>query len=187
MSVLEFLADHGQTAAALMGVYFSLFSLYVAIMAARFLRRQMTAAEEQAEIARQHNRLSVRPIIYTWIRSRGKEVWVEVENNGIGPAILTDVRIEGPNRFAMSVGYEANAQVLGTMGFRNFTTGKILEQTEPGFPFALKPGASLILLRIEGIAWDTDQADSFAANLRAQFSLCVDYESMYGERYKFGG
>jgi hypothetical protein len=130
---------------------------------------------------RRHYRLSVRPYLRFVISYGTKNIpfGVHLANNGIGPAILTDLRIFLDGQpFSTTTGHRWN-MVWMKAGYNK----PIVSYGFPEKGDALRVGDTFPLLTVdEGCESDTERGEFFRALKKVD--LEVLYESMYGEDEK---
>lgn len=137
----------------------------------------MIATIWQAWLSRNHNKLSVKPHINIIVNRAGdKLVNLEIENNGLGPAILKKLQYSFNGVEIESIAEIANKFDLGD---KTIITNSIPENNK----LALAAGQRIELISIKNSKEDEDNRDKglkFINNL--DFNLT--YESIYKEEFR---
>ena len=158
----------------------------VAVLAVWMAHRQATSANEQLEETRKHNRLSVKPLLKLQFVSLGppiEEVGLNLQNKGVGPAVITEVRFwkdympmdTPPN----PAGWLAIVRELGI-------DCESCAGWTPGKENVMAPGDLQQMYAIKGFIREKDKGNVGEIMQAASLSLMrigvtVTYESMYGE------
>lgn len=135
---------------------------------------------------REHNRLSVRPMVHSWFNESQKdgEISLMIENNGVGPAIIDELLIvDLADRSEYPIDRRAITDlVMGRLGKRHQWNVRTAVKA-PASPYTLAVGASLELMRII-IEDDVEEFFfHYSNNVRRGLSLLVTYRSIYGEEF----
>ncbi|MCG8393323.1 MAG: hypothetical protein MI745_09590 [Pseudomonadales bacterium] len=143
----------------------------------------LNESARNGEAQRRHNRLSVRPILHVttrWHAGRGG-VSYSVENNGVGPAILTDIKIySGDSKGLGGVDYPLLIiSRLMPEGWQDHVTSSI---TRFDGAYTIPAGTSVELF---GLTIDEDHISKFYPSLRRAFDKTfypvLTYENIYGD------
>ncbi|MGQ5524137.1 hypothetical protein ACUHMQ_12855 [Chitinimonas sp. PSY-7] len=140
-------------------------------------------AKKQAELAREHNRLSVRPFLGIYRKEFGNHpIEYSVENRGIGPAVIKrfHVLIDGKEVIAPHGNYiHAAMDMLGLD--RNEVSGHLLGVNE-----VLKAGQEVVLVQFPNSDTNKSLHKELLGKLpRMKFKIL--YESIYEEKYEYEG
>lgn len=135
---------------------------------------------------REHNRLSVRPMVHSWFNESQKdgEISLMIENNGVGPAIIDKLSIVD-----LTDGSECPIDrravtdlVMARLGKRHQWNVRTTIKA-PASPYTLATGTSLELVRIV-IEDDVEEFFfHYSNNVRRDLSLLITYRSIYGEEF----
>lgn len=132
---------------------------------------------------REHNRLSVRPILHVttrWDASSGA-VSYSIENNGVGPAIVTDIKIySGDSRGVGGVDYPfLIVHRLMPEGWQDHVISNI---TRFDGAYTIPAGSSVELF---GLVIDEGRISEFYPPLKKAFDRTfypvLTYENIYGD------
>jgi hypothetical protein len=150
----------------------------IAIAAAVIAVLSLFATFWQAWIARQHNKLSVRPFITCLITARDDEpVSLSIRNDGLGTAVMNDIRV-----FYKGVEfYLGNFDLHEALDHECRRVGLTLDLSAFGPGFALAPGSTEQIFSFENSAEDREK-HAVASELIRQLQFNIEYESLYGER-----
>ena len=135
---------------------------------------------------REHNRLSVRPMVHSWFNESQKdgEISLMIENNGVGPAIIDKLLIvDLADRSECPIERRAVTDlVMGRLGKRHQWNVRTRVKA-PASPYTLAAGTSLELVRIV-IEDDVEEFFfHYSNNVRRDLSLLINYRSIYGEEF----
>ncbi len=129
----------------------------------------------QAHIMQQQQHASAWPYI-EWLPSFNEETYyVEISNNGIGPAIINDVRLEYDGERIESID-SLFVKLLGTSYFPHLNS-TIKNRVLPA-------GKSLRLFQINDRKW---AGQVFVAMQKQPFILTICYSSIYGDSWRSTG
>lgn len=156
---------------------------YIAISAVVIALASLYVAVKQSNLAREHNRLSVRPFLTIYRKQfLNQPIEYSLENRGIGPAIV--------NKFSVLVDDgEANSadgnKLLGAadlLGIRREDVGGHLLGPDE----VLKPGQEIVFLRFKRSGEDEPFHNELIRKIpRLKFK--IGYKSMYDEQYEYLG
>lgn len=134
---------------------------------------------------RKHNRLSVKPILHTWIHAEGDtQVQYIIENSGVGPALIETHTI-------LASGKEYEGSRTGLTSFISDTLGveyALLADddiVDLHFPFALRAGQKLIMAGLKVPGSQFGAAKSIAEKLRANTEINISYKDIYGKSFQY--
>lgn len=162
-------------------------SIYIA-------RQAATSTHKQAEAMEKHNMLSVKPIVTTCVHCTDEHIEIIIENNGVGPAIITNLDI---SVFGGIVGSdrEAMKKALSSIETEARANLKLHDPTILRGPESLRAGDKLCLLKILATEYGKDHqsikgispelGDRIDALIQKHLVLHIKYESIYGEEFRF--
>jgi hypothetical protein len=161
----------------------------VAIAAAITSLCALFATLWQAQITREHNRLSVRPTL-VWHQMRsitdaGIEVVFSVRNCGIGPALVKDryFMLNG-RRFTSVAPHGDQIRELGEAVLAQKLSYFIREHGLPGIGVTIPQNAEYVIARISFPNASPSLLDSIRID---EVAFCLTYESSYKETYHLKG
>lgn len=125
----------------------------------------------QARIMLQQQHAAAWPYV-EWLPSFNEETYfVEISNNGMGPAIINDIQMELNGEKMESID-SLFAKLLGTSYFPHLTS-TVKNRVLPA-------GKSLRLFQINDSKW---AAQTFVALQKQSFTLSICYSSIYGDTW----
>lgn len=176
--VLHWIVELANHYAALLQAMTAAAAVYIAYRAFR-------VSHEQAEMARQHNKLSVTPFLMSTIRDAStlgrRDAGMFVRNAGVGPAIIVAARIVVPiaspaDSEALKSAWRMISPSVGThvsgLGHRD---GRGVQN------FALEPGAEHWLYRVRQQSTTTADAEAITRALLS-IEIHIDYCSIYRDQ-----
>ncbi len=129
----------------------------------------------QARIMQQQQHASAWPYI-EWLPSFNEETYfVEISNNGIGPAIINDIQIELNGQEIKSID-SVFLKLVGTCYFPHLTS-TIKNRVLPA-------GKSLRLFQINDSEW---ASKAFLAIQKQSLNISICYSSIYGDSWVSAG
>lgn len=152
-------------------VVIALAAVFVAVVA-------LGVAIWQGILARQHQRLSVKPILEAIYNThRGEDVSVVLSNRGTGPAVIPqfDFVVDGEKRF-----HPTPSGTLAMVQFLDLPVSCRLDV--PSGKAALAPGDALRVFEFPGTAEDPSLHDR-VVRIIPRIYLEVHYFSIYGEKF----
>lgn len=155
----------------------------IATSAAIIALASLYVAIRQTELARKHNRLSVRPFIAIYRKQfKGQPIEYSIENRGIGPAIVKSFRVlVNGNEISASDGniiYEA----MDALEIERSHVGGHLFGTNE----VLKAGQEVVVLRFPK-SGDEEAIQKDLLNKLSRMKFRIQYESMYEEKFEHEG
>lgn len=140
-----------------------------------------------AFLTRQHNRLSVKPNITTWIDEANADGYYtlscDIKNNGIGPAIIRDYSVFYDGQ---KIGSNQNRKELETaieekIGAQKGIISKSISIFGKDYPFPAGAEHTLLKIQIASHAqFDKNPYQEFVD----KFDVNFEYECMYGKKFK---
>lgn len=127
----------------------------------------------QARVSRTHNRLSVRPLLEGHSLILDDVYRLEVRNDGLGPAVITDARAFRLNKRLVGEGPQ-----LIKNAFQGIQACQLIAHHFFYTPFVLPAGGSI---EIFSVRFNPEIPD-IEAYLGDQLYLQIDYESAYKEK-----
>lgn len=155
----------------------------IAVCAAIIALASLFVAVNQAIAERKHNRLSVRPFLTVYRKQFNNEpIEYCVENQGLGPAIVTSfaVLIDGNEASSSDGNYICAATDLLEID-RNEVGGHLFGANE-----VMKTGQEIIILRFPKSGSDLSFHKVLLGKL-PRMKFRIRYESMYKEKYMYEG
>lgn len=142
---------------------------------------QTKILKEENELMREHSRATVWPYL-EFVAAKGhnsednsiNQFNFSISNNGIGPAIITDVRVRYNDKIVQDWWELFNIQGIPD-SIDYFITNKSFNGT------VIQPGKTTEILNLDA---NLPLANEFFKRL-AGLSLEIYYESIYGEKWKF--
>jgi hypothetical protein len=135
-------------------------------------------AMKQAQDAREHNKLSVTPHLDFFQNLGGQKLGIEIKNNGVGPAIIKDIRIftphgefDGTSHAGQMGALKQLGLVLSDVGYSGLQEGDFLAA-----------GDSLWLFYRSG-QQKLPQPEIYYVERFKKISVRISYESVYGDSY----
>lgn len=137
-------------------------------------------AWQQVDIGREHNKLSVRPIlqITPYLEGTGGRNGLFLTNDGLGPALLKTFSVRSGSVVREGFGVDQWAEIIATTKANPacFGTGWPKGET------AIKVGAELPLVILTKAEGNTCQLELIKLIAGPAVHITVGYESMYGEQ-----
>lgn len=139
----------------------------------------------QACIARRHNKLSVQPILTTWIHSdvSSNEYIIELLNKGVGPALIKDFKVFVDSHEIMGEGYEPIEKALKLV-FPQYSYVSRQSFLSAGYSMVANETRALVSIKFYGTNFPVPEEIAHAIR---RVRLTVNYASVYGELFVFGG
>lgn len=128
-------------------------------------------------VQRHHNRLSVRPLAFISRSDYENSLAVKIHNNGVGPLIITSVRVFDGNDTKRSL-----IEWMGAIPYRvtwdDFTRDFVDR--------SLAPGDAIVLLKLTGDASDQDFCEirNACRLVLRQLTVKVEYRDVYDQPMK---
>lgn len=127
----------------------------------------------QARVTRTHNRLSVRPLLEGHSLTRDDVYSLQIRNDGLGPAVITDARAFRRNERLAGEGPQ-----LVKNAFQGIPGCQLTAHHFFYTPFVLPAGGTI---EVFSVRFNTAISD-IEAYLGEQLHLELDYESAYKEK-----
>ena len=141
----------------------------------------LVVAVWQGVITRRHNRLSVTPylVVACMVKSRKPQIELSLANRGLGPALIRKIRVKIDGEY-VSNNVDLWLEHLKTLDIP-------WEYSQVDFPhegsfIAADSKQSLLVVEINN---DNFNSLELYKQLKERFQIEIDYESIYGEEYKF--
>lgn len=140
----------------------------------------------QGYLARQHNRLIVRPQL-SWNRiwtetAAGTEIEFRLESTGAGPAVITDRYFtHAETRFAPSTGIDDEVAQFIEHVMGQHAEHVLVQHGTPNRRLTMLPGSSFVIARLQFPA--ARRPDMEALIHRLQLGFVAEYQSLYGQRF----
>lgn len=144
----------------------------------------LTESARSGRAQRAHSRLSVKPLLHTWLEDSApdRRVVLLLKNNGIGPAIIKrilffpDGRPHGATYKLENIAFLLDAEI--DRFFRRASFRAISLASD----YALPAGSQLTLLTIDiKTELPPEEAERLAVEVREGLSCFIEYENIYGE------
>jgi hypothetical protein len=138
------------------------------------------------EAQRMHGRLSVKPLLHTWLEddAKSRRIVFLLKNNGIGPAIIKRIQFfpkEGVNKKEYRLGTLAH---LFDSQIHRFFDRASYRALSLASSYALSAGDQLTLFVIDTkLELPENEAERLSAEIIKGLSCFVEYENIYGERF----
>lgn len=155
-------------------LYLSLFAVAISFIAAALTWWQV-------EIGREHNRMSVRPLINItpYLEGEGKRRGVYISNQGLGPAIITSIEVT------------VNGETFSGLGESQWKSVLSTAETIPlcyksGWPIqgsVLRPGEEETLLAPTDAYLPICDIELVNFHFKKDVSISIGYESLYNEKF----
>ena len=137
----------------------------------------------QAHISRVHNKLSVKPHLTLFIDNgqRGLEFNITLQNNGVGPALLTKFCINLNGHEIQNTFLEEKHQLIKNELFPEFDSQLSCFDIEDK-DYMMSAGDKIVLIRF---TFNVDRFPSINAinEARNKVKIQVEYESIYKEKF----
>lgn len=138
---------------------------------------------------REHNRLSVRPALHSWLHTDEDDCWLsfEIRNNGVGPAIIDRLCLVDMKE---GVEFPVDHASLKTYIQARLKSGLVfavphINALEVGY--TLPANESVELFRINIFPDEQQTFHYYVSRLTRKLSLCVSYRSIYDEEFEAFG
>lgn len=149
--------------------------LWIGIMAVVINIITVSVYMYQARIMQEQQHASAWPYL-EWLPSFNEETYyIEISNNGIGPAIIRNVDLAIDDKNFSDI-ESLFVQLLGTSYFPHFTS-TVQNRVLPA-------GKSIRLFQVNDAKW---AAQVFGEMRKHDFSMNICYESIYGDRWTSKG
>jgi hypothetical protein len=152
----------------------------IAISAAVIALLAMAATFWQGYVARTHSRISVRPHL-DWGKQSyvGRPLYVELINNGLGPAIVE----------SLTISWDSANFVVTNLELPQFITDELKKCTFPTEWMTLSPGTPIGAgqrLKLLSLTPPPENSQSCeqALSLIKRFRFTIKYKSFYGEFFE---
>jgi hypothetical protein len=127
---------------------------------------------------RNHNRLSVRPKLEVFFNGGKDSFGYNVINSGLGPAIITKMKISIDGNKINSAGFSGFDEFINKLDLK----GIDLSHSAIDSGITIIAGSSKIII---GCKFDkTDNRDKLLTNIFKRVSIALGYVSMYNEYFK---
>ncbi len=126
---------------------------------------------------RNHNRLSVRPNLEMIFSVDSKKFGYELENKGLGPAIIRDKVYYLDGKEAVESGFSGLDSILYTLDFLD----RRLEHSGLGKGRTIRAEEKLKLLIFYFL--EKDDKETLIQDFYTRLGIKINYESMYGEKF----
>ena len=153
----------------------------IAISSAAIAILALFATLWQAQVARTHSRLSVRPLVeHNFSRNHGDTLGFTLQNCGLGPAIIHELKLQPEYEAAWLSLAEYREMLLakfqdkGLLNESNTFTGHA----------AILPNTEILMLRFSGFKESTGDFDLVLKAFR-ETTVRVIYRCMYGHEYSY--
>lgn len=158
--------------------YISIMALLVSFFAAGFSYWQLIDA-------RQHNRISVRPILIVtaYMEGPGGRNGVYLSNEGLGPGILTSMDVQVKGKSYAGLGKNQWVSVLNEAG----TIPGCFKHGWPADGAVVQPGADLALLVPTAAKLPHCDLAAMLLQMQKVMELSLGYQSLYGEAFTSSG
>lgn len=174
--MIEYLNDNqGFVMAVLTGVY-----VVATVWLVRIGYHANRNAQQSLDLQREHNRLSVRPHLVRARKAQGKDILgytisVDLINNGLGPAIITNFQASYCNK-----NYDSIQDAVSNAVLQNFEYE--LNATDITRNYAVRVGeaVNLGMLKVTGNPNNWNEPQEIDKQLE-DVHLRIEYESLYGD------
>jgi len=151
---------------------------YIAICSGIVALSALTVSFFQLRSQKQHNILSVRPVLSVEIHPNrnDKKIQYVIRNNGLGPAVLNKIFI-----LSNKIRYNINGLDDIRSAMQNFrTTGECISDfPSPGY--TLLPNASLDFITLPN--QEEQDFKQFDDKIKASIKIEIEYDCLYGTHY----
>ncbi|WP_425327385.1 hypothetical protein [Pseudomonas nitroreducens] len=127
----------------------------------------------QGHLSRVHNKLSVRPQLEGHSQWDGRNYSLEVRNDGLGPAIITDASV-----YHKSEKLDGEGPPLIEIAFKRIEFCNLMQHEFFYTPFILPAGKAVNIFLVQ---YD-EKIQNIEAYLGELLRLEIEYESAYGEK-----
>lgn len=139
----------------------------------------------QLEVGREHNRLSVRPLVIVtpYLEGPGGRNGLYLSNEGLGPAVLKDMKAVVAGKSFGGLGMSHWRQILKELNANPLC----FSQAWPTYESVLKVGEELPILSLTKADLPICGSAAFELLTQRKMSMQVDYASLYGEAFVWSG
>jgi hypothetical protein len=136
----------------------------------------------QAYISRQHNKLSVKPhlIGFSDNSSGGAEFHLFIQNNGVGPALITSFQITIDGNKIEKSSVDETIKTIKNKLFPKFNCNLVCSESDESYMMAVNE--KLTVFRFVFDANDRPTLNTID-DARNRIKVNVDYESIYKEKF----
>lgn len=136
----------------------------------------------QLEVARQHNRISVKPVIAfsQYLEGPGGRNGMFVSNQGLGPAKLKSLEVTVDGKVFSGLGQNRWPDVIRQAG----STPRCFKQGWPTKDAVLKAGEEKVLLAQSKAALPICDVATMFFYLDKDITIVIGYESFYGKVFE---
>jgi hypothetical protein len=156
---------------------------YIALSAAVIALASLYTSVRQTQLTREHNKLSVRPLLMIYRKQfENHPVEYVLENRGLGPAIISKFSVMVDDREVKSANDNVLLCALDILGLSRNDVGGHL----PGEEMSLVAGQAVSLLKFGRSMEDSTLYKSLMDKLpRLKFE--ITYQSMYDDEFSYTG
>ena len=140
------------------------------------------------EAQRVHSRLSVKPLLHTWLNDDAKlrRIVLLLQNNGIGPAIIKRIHFFPKEKVGKKMYPLEKLAFLFEDQIPRFFDRASYRPVSLASSYALSAGDQLTLLIIDTKPeLPGTEAERLASEIRNNISCFVEYENIYGELFSY--
>lgn len=142
-------------------------------------------SSENGRAQRRHEVLSVKPLVYTWLEcdTQKREVRYHIQNNGVGPAIITNVLFFSREGDSDMCSLE-KLPVLLSEKIERFESRAKLNKIWLASSYALPPGGDLKLLTLhlhDHPLLRSEEVLRLSDEVKLKLSCSIEYQNIYGE------
>ena len=148
--------------------------------------RALSESARNGQAQREHNRLSVKPAVHSWIHTLSDKnmIILEIRNNGVGPAIIDRLCLVD---MEMATEFPIDQQGLSTLIQSRLGVAQpyaIPRVKSIGPQYTLPANESLELFQVEICPDEQQTIHYYAARLRKKLSFFISYRSIYDEQFE---
>ena len=126
---------------------------------------------------RNHNRLSVRPNLEMVFSVDSKSYGYQLENKGLGPAIIRDKAYYIDGKEAVEHGFSGLDSILSILKF----TDRQLIHSSLGKGRSIRAEEKLNIFKFYFL--EEDDKETLIKKIYTRLAIIIEYESMYGEKF----
>ena len=138
----------------------------------------------QAVISRRHNKLSVKPHIEAIVRTSDEDVQIEIENGGLGPAIVESIVVSVGKQHIQIKTQSDLYNIIGLLFSPCPPKDLRIASYVPGQYTSIAPGCKLTLLDIKYNKKSETLKEELIAQLFSS-SITVRYRCMYEHSHEY--